>query len=350
VGLLGIAGFWGALLSIGAAGTVGLALLVGSAAIEEIRPARTSIIELVLVAHDQAVRGFWPWFQAHVYQLMLVPPALLLSAAAYSTNVERNAADQVVDVVLTPTGFIAWVLSIILWILILAVDVRHLPERWRSSPTWSGRVHVSWTALALLAIIALGAFFRLNDLSSAPPEMTSDHIEKLLDALRVSEGYYGVFFPNNGGREGFQMYVVAFIANTLGVGFNFTSLKLATAIEGVITLPVLWWMARQIFGDETEQRRGLGNWVGLALAGLVAISSWHVMLSRLGLRIVLTPLTTALVIGFLARAIRHNRMRDYVTLGFILGAGVYFYQADRMLPIIVGIGIGLGSSESSTVT
>ena len=57
------------------------------------------------------------------------------------------------------------------------------------------------------------------------------------------------------------------------------------------------------------------------------------MLSRLGLRIVLTPLTTALVIGFLARAMRQNRMRDYMALGFVLGAGIYFYQANRMLPL-----------------
>ena len=48
------------------------------------------------------------------------------------------------------------------------------------------------------------------------------------DALRVSEGHAAVFFPNNGGREGFQMMAVAFLADTLGVGFNFRALKLAS--------------------------------------------------------------------------------------------------------------------------
>ena len=51
--------------------------------------------------------------------------------------------------------------------------------------------------------------------------------EKLLDALRVNDGYRGIFFPNNGGREGFQMYFVALIAN-LGAGFSFNALKLAS--------------------------------------------------------------------------------------------------------------------------
>ncbi len=84
-----------------------------------------------------------------------------------------------------------------------------------------------------------------------------------------------------------------------------------------------------------------GTGRGIALAGLAAIGMWHVMLSRLGLRIVLTPLTTALALGFLARAMRHNRIGDYAALGLVLGAGVYFYQANRMLPLVALAGIGL---------
>jgi hypothetical protein len=274
------------------------------------------------------------WGEAHRVQLALVPLALLFSALAYSLNVARDlASNKVNDVVITPGGFVAWIASIGLWLVVLGGE-RRLPRvRW-------GRI--GWViAAGLLFVIVLGAAFRLHDLSSTPPEMTSDHIEKLLDSLRVSEGYRGVFFPNNGGREGFQMYMVALVAGLPGVGFSFEALKLATVIEGVITLPVLWWMARQVIGTDTDERRRLADWTGIALAGLVAISEWHVMLSRLGLRIVLTPLATALVIGFLARAMRHNRTWDYLALGFALGAGTYFYQADRMLPLLALIGIGL---------
>jgi hypothetical protein len=289
-------------------------------------------------------RGFSVWLQAHIYRLMLVPVALVLSALTYNLNVARDAAGRVDDIVITTGGGIAWLLSVVLWVAILTVDAPRLPGRSRSvggaeRSRW--RTRIGWPVVALVGVIILGAVFRLHNLASTPPEMTSDHIEKLLDSLHVGEGYRGIFFPNNGGREGFQMYLVAFIAQTLGVGFNFTALKLATVAEGLVTLPALWWMARQVIGTDTEQDRQIGNWVGVALAGLVAISSWHVMLSRLGLRIVLTPLTAALVIGFLARAMHHNRMRDYVALGAVLGAGTYFYQANRMLPIVVAIGIGL---------
>lgn len=269
-------------------------------------------------------------------RLALIVPAMVLSLLTIRWNVLRDPFGNVTDVVLTGKGVLAWALSIGLWVAIVAGGVRWRALTW-PRPRW--RTLVGWPGLALLAVMALGATFRLHALASTPPEMTSDHIEKLLDALKVHDGYYAVFFPNNGGREAFQMYLVALIAGPLGVGFNFTALKLATVLEGLLTLPALWWMARQVIGTETERDRQLGHWVGVTLAALVAISSWHVMLSRLGLRIALTPLTTALVIGLLARVIRHARTRDFALLGGVLGAGVYFYQANRMLPVLVVMGV-----------
>ncbi|MEL7674243.1 MAG: hypothetical protein AAGU78_10935 [Chloroflexota bacterium] len=294
----------------------------------------------------QRSRARTGWLQAHTPALALILIALALAGLGWRANVLRAADGTPLDVVLTLHGAVFWLLSVALWATVFLVDWpsrrwRTIPLRARGARPWWRRSDGLLIAAALLAITALGAYFRLHDLDATPPEMTSDHIEKLLDALRVSEGHTAVFFPNNGGREGFQMWVVAFIADTLGVGFNFRALKLATAFEGIVTLPVLWWMARQVIGTDTPRARRLGQWVGLALAGLVAISAWHVMLSRLGLRIVLTPLTTALVIGFLARAMRYGRARDFVALGLVLGAGVYFYQANRMLPALAVIGVAL---------
>src|SRR6185295_5595931 len=44
---------------------------------------------------------------------------------------------------------------------------------------------------------------------------------------------------------------------------------------------------------------------------------------------------------FLARALRQNKRIDYIIAGLILGAGMYGYQAVRMLPLVVMIGVGL---------
>ncbi|MFW5772942.1 MAG: ArnT family glycosyltransferase, partial [Phototrophicaceae bacterium] len=236
-------------------------------------------------------------------------------------------------------GFWSWVISIVLIVITLA------PSSWTPGRLW--RVWRSWwrgvnwrggTLPALVAILLVGAFFRLYDLGGMPPEMTSDHMEKLLDAHRVAEGDYQVFFPNNGGREGFQMYAIALLSRLPGLGIDYTSLKLLTVLEGLLTLPVLWWFGREIVG---ERDRRLGNAVGLALVALVAVSYWHLILSRLALRIVLTPLITALLLIFLARGMRHNRRGDFILAGLTLGFGLYMYQAVRMLPVVVLAGVGL---------
>lgn len=236
-------------------------------------------------------------------------------------------------------GFWAWLASILLWAIALAPEgdgptqwvrgvIAHLRQiQWRSG-----------TVLALAAILLLGAAFRLSDLQRVPPEMTSDHVEKILDSFGVMNGQHNVFFANNGGREPLQMYVIAAIAQLPGLGFNHYTLKLLSAVEGLIAILLLYWMGRAVVGEENSR---LGNLVGLALAALVAASYWHTALSRLGLRIVLTTAVTALLLTFLARAMRHNRRADFIKAGLVLGFGLYTYQAARMLPVVIVTGIGL---------
>jgi hypothetical protein len=67
----------------------------------------------------------------------------------------------------------------------------------------------------------------------------------------------------------------------------------------------------------------------------VAVSYWHVTLSRMGLRIVLTVMITALLLIWLARGMRENRRGYFILAGLMLGVGLYMYQAVRMLPVVV---------------
>lgn len=196
----------------------------------------------------------------------------------------------------------------------------------------------SWAILAFLLIMILGIGFRLVQLDSLPSEMTSDHLEKLLDSARVYKGEYNIFFANNGGREPIQMYLMSIFSTLPGRGFDHYSLKLLAAIESLITLPILVWMGMEVVG---KHNRRLGLLVGLLLAGLVAVSYWHTAITRQGLRIVLTPLFTALLVIYLSRAMRYNRRSDFVKSALILGFGLYAYQAIRMLPIVIVAGIGI---------
>jgi hypothetical protein len=260
--------------------------------------------------------------------------------ALIGTGCSLGAWSYTGENVLRTEAFYLWVGSIALWVAALAPDIERVQagiESFRA--TLRGiRFRGNWTLLALVLIVALGAFFRLSNLRGVPPEMTSDHVEKLLDAQRVLDGTHQIFFPNNGGREPFQMYMMALFSQLPGLSMNFATLKLLSALEGLITLPVLWWMGREVIGKDEPQ---LANLVGLALAALVAASYWHTAQSRIGLRIVLTPLVTALLVIYLSRALRDNQRGDFIKSGLVLGIGLYTYQAVRMLPVVVLIGVGL---------
>ncbi len=238
-------------------------------------------------------------------------------------------------------AFYSWLASIALWSYAFA------PLHWRpmaSLQGWWARLRgwrfrnqlVVWGIFAL--IFALAAYFRFDDIGRLPPEMTSDHLEKLFDSYRVANGARDIFFSNNGGREPFQMYAMAFLAQFPGFDINFSSLKLLAIIESLLTLPILVWMGREVIGSRNPR---LGMIVGLALAALVAVSYWHVAITRLSLRIVLTPLVTALLIIYLTRALRRNQRADFIKAGLVLGFGLYTYQAVRMLPMVVVIGVGI---------
>jgi hypothetical protein len=264
-------------------------------------------------------------------RLTVLGCSLLASFLAWTLN-GRN--------LFTLAGVLAWLASILLWVWTLA------PEGWTPVVALaaarrrlgSTRLRFNWMLAILLIILALGAYTRLADLQGTPPEMTSDHVEKLLDVNRVLHGETNVYFANNGGREAIQFYALALMSYLPGVRLNFYWLKVLTAVEGLLTLPVLWWMGREVIGREESR---LGNVVGLTMAALVSVSYWHEALSRLGLRIVLTPLFVALVTIFLARAVRENRRSDFLCTGLALGFSVYAYQTDRMLPVAVALAVGI---------
>jgi len=238
----------------------------------------------------------------------------------------------------TALGVFAWAIALFAAVWTVA------PEGW-SPLTLVGNIvgairgaRPRWTlpGLVLIAIVIGGAALRLADVDGLPPEMTSDHVEKLLDVDDiVRNGRANVFFANNGGRDSLHFYFLATLSLLPGVELNFTLLKLATAIEGTLTIVAVYWMGRELIG---KGDRALAEIVGLLLAALIAVSAWHLFLSRIGLRMVLTPLVVAMVLGFLARGLRYNRRWDFIYAGIAIGVGLYSYQALRMLPIVVVVG------------
>ncbi len=282
---------------------------------------------------DRKLKNLDDFFGRYGLRLALIGTSAVFSGGAWLFTVNNT---------FTAVGVFCWLFSIFGWALALAPEI--FPDAWlgravRALGSLPGRVlsfHVSWTLIALIGILIAGAYFRFSDLSSYPPDMTSDHVEKALDSQLIAEGARPVFLANNGGREVIQFYTLALLHNVLNVPINFDLLKILTGIEGLLGILAVWWLGREMIGAENPE---LGNLTGLIMAALLAFSYWDVLLSRLGLRIVLTPLATAILLIFFVRALRYNRRADFVRAGLALGIGLYTYQAMRMSPVFWVIGI-----------
>ncbi|GAB5491478.1 MAG: hypothetical protein Phog2KO_16930 [Phototrophicaceae bacterium] len=240
----------------------------------------------------------------------------------------------------TPTFYI-WLLSVASWAFVLAPLDFNIFE-WATAfidrlRAFRLRKYVG-VILALVIILSSATYFRFHRLAEHPLEMTDDHVEKILDSGRVRDGARNIFFANNGGREPMQMYLIALASYLPNLGINHDTIKFVSSVESLLTIPALFWMGYALLEGETKRRRLL---VALILSALVAVSYWHVAITRQGLRIPLTPLVVSLHLIYLLRGIRHNRRGDFIIAGLILGFGLYTYQAVRMLPIVIVVVVGL---------
>ena len=232
-------------------------------------------------------------------------------------------------------------LNITLWILaiiftLLAFWQGEFPFRswWR----WlKDHLHLPWKfsisgwTLLVLAALVLVVFFRTYRLTQVPPEMVSDHAEKLLDIWDVLHGQTSIFFPRNTGREAIQMYLTAGIIQLLHTGYTFLSLKIGTILAGLLTLPYLY-----LLGRELGNRR-----VGLFAMLFAGIGYWPNVISRVGLRFPLYPLFVAPTLYYLIRGLRTSSRNDFILAGLALGIGLHGYTPIRILPLVVLVAVGL---------
>lgn len=194
----------------------------------------------------------------------------------------------------------------------------------------SGITCSPWTLL-VLAVFALAAFYRFYQLDQVPPEMFSDHAEKLYDVADVLNGQYSIFFPRNTGREAFQIYLTAAMSLLFNTGLSFLSLKLGTAFAGLFTLPFIY-----LLGKEVASRRAA--LLAMAFAGM---AYWPNVISRVALRFTLYPFFAAPTLYFLVRGLRRGSRNDFLLAGLFLGLGLHGYSPSRFVPLVVLAAVGL---------
>jgi 4-amino-4-deoxy-L-arabinose transferase-like glycosyltransferase len=172
----------------------------------------------------------------------------------------------------------------------------------------------------ILGILAVAALLRLVGLSHLPPAHYRDVAITALDALRAASGHPCLHYKFDEG-----LY-----ANLMGLfflvgGANDVMVRLLGGCAGVAACLGIFRLGRAL-----GMERG-----GLFGAGLLAVSLWHVILSRSGFRAVLLPTLLVFAMAALVEALRGAGRGRFMLAGLLFGLLLHTYPSSRAAPMLL---------------
>ena len=185
---------------------------------------------------------------------------------------------------------------------------------------------------ALVAVLLVAATLRWAACGQVPPGLYHDEAYNGLDAVEVLRGRLSLYFPANNGREPLFIYLVTMAVGLLGR--SPFALRLPASFVGLLTVAATAAAGRALFS-----RR-----VSVLAAAVLAVTLWHVHLSRVSFRAVLLPLFIALTVwqaALGASEIRNPKSeirnpagwRHWLAAGVFYGLSFYTYSAARFTPV-----------------
>ena len=192
--------------------------------------------------------------------------------------------------------------------------------------------------ILLFLIVAIGAFFRLWQLDSIPPGLYPD------EALNANQGLeawqtkdFKLFYPDNNGREGLYVNIIALFFAALGI--SLFSFKLVGILFGTLTIAGQFLFTKEV-GRFLSLPSKAATGAALLSSFFLAISFWHINFSRIGFRAILLPFVLVFTSYFLLQGLRTKRIRDFATAGLFFGLGIHTYISFRLAVIPVGFLLG----------
>jgi hypothetical protein len=198
-------------------------------------------------------------------------------------------------------------------------SLKERAHRWAISvPT------LGWCGL-LLAAIGLGFAFRLYEIGSQPFGVWFDEAQNGIVARRILDdsSYRPVFVSGLTQLPALFFYVFAIALKIIGHGV--LALRSVTTAAGILTLFVVYLLARELFDHR----------VAVLATFFLAVMRWHVNFSRFAMHGIFAPLFMAATFYFLARALKGKGPWNFFLAGVMAGVGLQGYFSFLLVPFIV---------------
>ncbi len=198
-------------------------------------------------------------------------------------------------------------------------------------PWWRAPAAAWVLRIALpIAVVLSACALRVINLSSVPLGFFCDEASNGLDAYHIGRGLHDQFgallpaFFQAGGdwRGGFHIYFeVPFVWL---FGPTVFADRVGSAVEGTLTIGLTYLFVS----------RAINKPVALIAALLIAVSPWHVLISRMGFEAASLPFATALSLVCLFYGLERPRV---LALAYVCSAlAIYTYQPAKMfIPLLV---------------
>lgn len=192
--------------------------------------------------------------------------------------------------------------------------------------------------------MALAIFFRFYQITELPGGLFPDEAANGLDINSMQQGHLQPFYERGNGREALFFYMLWGSVEIFGKGP--WQHHIVSAGVGVFAVLLCFLAARKlflIFNLASPENAKRATYIGLLSAFLMAVSTWHITLSRTAFRANLIPLFAAATIwGLLclySSPTKTKRTIWSIFTGAVFALGFYTYIAYRVMVPILAVAI-----------
>ncbi len=185
--------------------------------------------------------------------------------------------------------------------------------------------------LVFILIILLAFFLRLHKVTEIPPSLNWDEVSIGYNAysiLKTGKDEWGKFFPIHFKSYGEYKLPVQIYLSIPGIyffGLNEIGVRITPVIYGTLTVLIMFFLGRALFQSFVA---------GLISAFLLAISAWHIQLTRASFESSLATLWIVLGIWFFVKGFRSQKWFVFAMIPFALS--VFTYNTARFFtPLFV---------------
>lgn len=203
--------------------------------------------------------------------------------------------------------------------------------------------------ILLLIIVVIAAIFRFYHIDTNPPSMSWDEVAYGYNAYSLGidgRDEFGRFLPHDY-LESFgdfkpPMYAYLDILPVKAFGLTVFAVRFPSALFGTLTVLITYFLTKTIFKGFSQKEEEKKMWglafsdaLGLLAAFFLAISPWHIMLSRAGWEANVATCFLVTGIWLFLKSVSKNMW--YLTLSAVsFVAAVYTFNTSRVFgPLII---------------